>query len=677
MTHTEMASGFGLLDAAGLPSRIEESFLRRMEPLPPDSKRLLLLAAADPTGDTALLWRACDLAGIGARAVSPVEDTRLVQIGSRVRFFHPLVRSAAYRAAPARERRTAHGLLAAVTDADTDPDRRAWHRAQATLGVDEEVASELERSARRARARGGVAASSAFLERAVALTPDPGRRSQRALAAARAWYEAGGYDQAYGLLDLAEAGPVSEFEGAQAEWLRARIRYARTQSNDEGIPLGRAARRLEPFDPKLARAAYIDALRASSTTQDRLELGRVLRNLPESAAPDPVELLLRGHGVILTEGFPHGTDLLAQAVSAFAAAPYTGDENIEALELAANMARSLWDEAAYDVLTARCVRLAREAGALGLLNNALRFRLHYHLEGGNLAAAVATFDEVEAIRVAGGIEQYPVGLAEISALRDEEDVLTGTIERLRRDYPQAEDAPAATSLQECAFATLYNGLARYQEAFAAAQRSCAIHREGGMGKSLAELIESAARCGQVEAARSALTALTARTRLASMDWGLGVEACLAALLAAGDAAEELYREAVERLGRIRMRLPLARAHLLYGEWLRGERRRADAREQLGLAHDLFEEMGARSFAGRARRELAAVGVTVHTHRNATLDELTAQEARVAVLAGEGLSDREIAGRLYISASTVDYHLRKVFRKLGVRSRSQLHQRLTT
>jgi DNA-binding CsgD family transcriptional regulator len=403
-----------------------------------------------------------------------------------------------------------------------------------------------------------------------------------------------------------------------------------------------------------------------------LEFGRVLCDFPLSDPPDPTDLLLRGHGVLLTDGFPHGTDILGQAVGVFAAAPFTGDENIEDLELAGNTARSLWDDGAWDILTARCLRLAREAGALGLLPDALEFRGYYCLEAGDLVAAAVAFDEMEAIRAAVGMERVYGDGGQLAALRDEEDVVVGKIERLRQDRPKSDDEPYTATALDDALARLYNGLGRHQEAFAAAQRSCERHPAGGMGRALAELIESAARCRELAAARAALDAIIVRTRLASTDWGLGVEAYSAALLAEGEAAERLYREAIERLGRTRMRLPLARARLLYGEWLRRERRRADAREQLRVAHELFDDMGARSFAGRARRELAATGLTVHTRRNATLDELTPQEARIATLASEGLSDRDIAGRLYISANTVDYHLRKVFRKLGIRSRGQLH-----
>jgi len=676
MTPAELAGGPGFAGTAGLPGRIEESFRRRLELLPEPTRRLVLLAAADRAGDAALLWRACALAGIDPVAAGPAEDAGLVQVGARVRFFHPLVRSAVFRAASAQERRAAHAVLAAAIDAAAHPGRRAWHRAQAAPGPDEQVAGELEASAERVRARGGVAAAAAYLERAAALTLDPQRRSARALAAAQAWHQAGGHDRAVELVEVAEAGPLGELGRAQAEWLRAQIIFARTDGRDGTVQLLRAAQRLDPLDRDLARATYVDAMRAAFVSGDTLEAGRRLRALPLSQPPDATELLLHGYGVFVTEGFPHGFDVLGQAIDAFVTAPVSGEENIRALEAAAATARALWDGTGFDVLTARGVALARQAGALSLLPEALDLRALYCVDAGELAGAAAALDEAEAIRQATGMEPgFGGDSGLLAALREEERAATGHIEQLRRQ-PGIGGVSRRAARLEHAFAVLYNGLARYPDALAAAQRS---HEQqpgaGGIGPALPEVVEAAVRCHQPEAAQTALEALCAHTRLRGTDWGLGLEARSRALLASGGAAEQLYTEAIGRLGRTPMRLPLARAHLLYGEWLRRERRRTDARVQLRTAHDLFEAMGARSFAGRARQELTATGATAHSRRNATLDELTPQEARIASLAGEGLSNPEIAARLYISKGTVDYHLNKVFRKLGIRSRAQLHRAL--
>jgi len=623
MTPAELAGGPGSPGTAGLPGRIEESFRRRLELLPEPTRRLVLLAAADPAGDAALLWRACALAGIDPAAAGPAQDAGLVQVGARVRFFHPLVRSAVYRAASAQERRAAHGVLAAATDAAADPGRRAWHRAQAAPGPDEQVAGELEDSAGRARARGGVAAAAAFLERAAALSLDPRRRSARALAAAQAWHQAGGHDRAVELAEVAEAGPLGELGRAQAGWLRAQIIFVRTDGRDGAVQLLRAAQRLDPLDRDLARATYVDAMRAAYLSGDTLESGRRLRALPLSQPADATELLLHGYGLFVTEGFPHGLDVLAQAMDAFVTAPVSGDENIRVLETAANVARYLQDDTGFDVLTARGVALARDAGALSLLPEALDYRALYCVDAGELAGAAAALDEAEAIRQATGMEPgFGGDSGLLAALREEERAATGRIEQLRRE-PGIGGASDRAARLEHALAVLYNGLARYPQALAAAQRSGERHPGGGgMVQALAELVEAAVRCHQPEAARTALAALRAHTRLGRTDWGLGLEARSRALLAGGGAAEDLYTEAIGRLGRTRMRLPLARAHLLYGEWLRRERRRTDARAQLRTAHDLFEAIGARSFAGRARQELTATGATAHSRRNATLDELT-------------------------------------------------------
>ncbi len=672
MTPAEIAGGLGFLGTSGLPGRVEESFRRRLGPLPEATRRLVLLAAADPSGDAALLWRACSLAGIGAWAAGPARDAGLLQVEARVRFFHPLVRSAAYRAASADERLAAHGILAAATD---DPDHRAWHRAQASPGPDEEIAAELERSAGRARTRGGAAAAAAFLDRSVALTLDPERRSVRAVAAAQAWYQAGGNDKALELLEIAETGPLGELPGAQAERLRAQVICTRTDGRDGVVQLLRAAQRLDQSDRELAQVTYAQALGLSMGHNPRPEVGRVLSALPLPEPPDGPGLLLHGYGVFFAQGFPHGIDVMSQALDMLLSAPVGGELGIWVLEVAAQVAMNHWDAAGADTLSSRLIGLVREMGAVGFLPIALDRRAYYCVYAGNLAGSAAAMDEAAAIRQATGSQpgRYDTGM--LSALRDEESVATRHIEHLRR-APDNEASPNREVAFETSLAILYNGLGRYPEALAAAQRSSERHPAGGIGAGLTELVEAAARCDEIQAAQFALDALAVRTRLGSKDWGLGVEARSRALLAAGSTAEDLYREAIERLARTPMRLPLARAHLVYGEWLRRERRRGEARDQLRMAYDMFEAIGARSFAQRARQELTATGVTVHSRKNATLDELTPQEARIAGLAADGLSNAEIGARLYISANTVDYHLRKVFRKLSIRSRSQLHHALT-
>jgi hypothetical protein len=545
MTPAELAGGPGFGGTAGLPGRIEDSFRRRLELLPGPTRRLVLVAAAGPAGDAALLWRACALAGIDPGAAGPAQDAGLVQVGARVRFFRPLVRSAVFRAASAQER-PAHGLLAAATDAAADPGQRAWHRAQAAPGPGEQVAGELEDSAGLARARGGVAAAAAFLERAAALTLDPQRRSARALAAAQAWHQAGGHDLAVELAEVAEAGPLGELGRARAGWLRAQIIFVRTGGRDGTVQLLRAAQRLDPLDRDLARATYAGAVRAADLSGDMLEAGRRPRALPLSQPPDATGLLLHGYGLFVTEGFPRGLDVLGQAIDAFVSAPVTADENIRALEAAA-AARYLQDDTGFDVLTARGVALARQAGALSLLPEALDYRALYCVDAGELAGAAAALDEAEAIRQATGMEPGSGGDSGLlAALREEERTATGHIGQLRRE-PGTGGVSRRAARLEHALAVLYNGLARYPEALAAAQRPHERHLgTGGLVQPLAELAEAAVRCRQPEAAQTALRELCAHTRLGRTDWGRGLKARSRALLAGGAAAGQLYTEATGR-----------------------------------------------------------------------------------------------------------------------------------
>jgi DNA-binding CsgD family transcriptional regulator len=680
MSAAELAGGFGLLEKLGLSGRIEESFRRRLEPLPVDTRRLLLVAAAEPSGEAALLWRACDLLGVGREAAVAAEDEDLIRIDSSVRFFHPLVRSAVYQAASKKERRQAHQALAEVIDPIRDPDRRAWHRAEATARPDEEVAAELQRSAQRAQARGGVAAAAAFLERSVALTVDAGARSVRALAAAEARNQAGGFDRALELVAIAEAGLRDEIQRAQAERLRGLITFARSGGRDGGSHLLRAADALAPLDPGLSRTALIEALQAESTspTEDnRVEVGRALLGLAESEPPDPTVLLLRGYGALYVRGFPNGLDLIRQAVSAFRSAPFNGDEHPYALKMAAIAACSFWDDAGWDHLSSRNLQLARGAGAVGhWLPEALEERAFFLATAGELSEAITTDDEYDAVRAATGV---PTGWREgvrAAGLREGGTRVCESLKRqLREEFDETGPSVLASDI-DGALAMLYNGLGLYRDAFEAAVRSRERHPAGGYGLALAELVEAAVRCDETAVALDALEAVTARTQLGGSDWALGVEASSRALISQDATAEDSYQEAIDRLARTRMRLPLARAHLVYGEWLRRENRRVDARNQLRIAHHMFDDMGAASFAARARHELAATGVTAHSRRDATLDQLTPQEERIAKMAGQGLSDADIASQLYVSRATVDYHLRKVFRKLGVSSRKQLADKTT-
>jgi DNA-binding CsgD family transcriptional regulator len=669
LTPAEMAGGFGLPDVRSLPARIEDSFRRRIQRLPTETQRLLLVAAAEPIGEPTLVWQAAERLGIGVEAADAAESEGLVEFGARVAFRHPLVRSAIYRAASPQERRSAHSALAEVTDPHRDPDRRAWHLAQATSGPDEDVAADLERSASRAQSRGGPAAAAAFLERSAALTLELPRRADRALAATKAATEAGAFDAALRLLAMAESGPLEELQGAQADLLRGQIAFGSWRGTDAPALLLKAAKRLEPLDVGLARQTYLEAL-STAVYAGRFMTGGGLREAAEAARAAPAaaqppsapDLLLDGLALLNTEGYAAAAPTLKRALIAFSSEDVSREAAVRWLWLACSTAVRLWDDEGWDLLSTRHIQLARDAGALGVLPIALNQRAGLHLYEGEFAAAASLIEEARAINEVTGSQLPPYASVGLAAFRGRE-----VEERGER---------AGLSLLQWANAVLYNGRGRYEEALAAAERAREDSHELVFPVWAAvELIEAASRTGRAADAADALERLSQTTRASGSDWALGIEARSRALLSDGETAEGLYREALDRLGRTRVRTELARTHLLYGEWLRRERRRLDAREQLRTAHDLLSEMGMEAFAERARRELLATGETARKRAVETRSQLTAQEAQVARLARDGLSNPEIGARLFISPRTVQYHLHKVFAKLGIHSRTQLGRAL--
>ena len=678
----ELAGGFGLADEPTLPGRIEESFRQRLETLPPSTRLLLLIAAAEPVGDPVLVWRAAAALGIGGDAAAPATAAGLVDLDAHVRFRHPLVRSAAYGAAAPEERQRVHRALADATDAEADPDRRAWHRAQAIAGLDEDVAAELEHSAGRARARGGLAAGAAFHARAAELTPDPARRAQRALAAAQGKHQAGAPDAALRLLAMAQAGLLDDLEQARAQLLHAQITFTTTRGRDAPPLLLAAAKRLEPLDPTLARETYLDAF-AAALSAERLARGGGAREVAaavlaadwEPSTRRACDLLLDGLAQRHAEGCAAAAAALKRALRAFRDEPLAEDEELRWLWLACHVARHVADEVSWDELTARHLELARRTGAFSLLPVALEDRFGVELLSGNLAAATLLAAEQDAVIEATGSPlagRAGIALAFWLGRDAEAQALT---ESRRRDVLRRGEGLWLTA-NDWGTAVRYNGLGRYDDALAALEE--AAQDLDGPSLSMwvaAEFIEAAVRSGRPERAADPLARLAAIAEANGTDWALGVHAARAALLADGPAAERLYREAIERLARTRIRVAAARAHLLYGEWLRRENRRVDAREQLRAAHELFTEMGNEAFAERARRELLATGETVRRRSVETLDELTPQEAQIARLAAGGHTNPEIGAQLFLSPRTVEWHLRKVFGKLGISSRRELRSAL--
>lgn len=673
----QLAGGFGLPSAARLSGTIEENFRRRISAMPDQTRDLLLLAAAEPTGDPALIWPAAARLGIGADTAAPAVDAGLVEFDSRVRFRHPLVRSAAYHSALVRQRQRVHRVLAEVTDSLSDPDRRAWHLAHAASGPDENVAAELLRSAGRAQARGGMAAAAAFLECATFLTLDPARRGQRAIDAAAAKAQAGVFDAALDLIALAEAGPLSELQHARTDLVRAQVAFVTNRGSDAPPLMLKAARRLATIDPDLSRTTYLDALHAAifagrlAVGSETVAVGRAAQAAPRSPTPDLSGLLLGGFVAYFSDGFAAGLPMLRCAVHA-ALCETSSNEVLP--WLAGIAALHVWDDKSWDVISARHVELARTGGALAELPLALISRAVMLMFAGELTAAESLIQEAQTVTDATGDNLTDPAMT-LAAFRGHRAEASALIEGTTRDVVRRGEGIWLTAA-EWAQAVLNNGIGDYKTALVAAERA-AEHTDIALSTwALVEVIEAAARSGRKDTAAEALSRLAVMTSPSGTDWGLGIESRSRALLSDGSQAEGLYRDAIERLGRTRMRAELARAHLLYGEWLRRERRRTDARTQLRIAHGMLDAMGMEAFAERARRELEATGETARKRTVAvSVAQLTSQETQIARLARDGLSNPEIGARLFISARTVQYHLRKVFAKLGISSRNQLDQAL--
>jgi DNA-binding CsgD family transcriptional regulator len=683
MSAAELAGGFALPAASGLSDRIEERFRRRLDALPADTRRLLQLAAADPLGEPLLVWSAAERIGVHPDAATPAVDADLLDVHPQIRFRHPLLRSAAYRSAAPAERSALHAALADATDAESHPDRRAWHRALAASGPDEQVADELERSAGRAQARGGIAASAAFLETAATLTPDPDQRVRRLLAAARAKRDAGALQAALKLLTAAEGGSLSPLQAVEVEHMRGQIAFDQRRLGDAAGLLLSAAKRLEPLDAALARATHLEALGAAIWAGDLdrpgclLEAAQAARAAPSvPGPPTAVDVMLEAFAVRLTEGYAAAAPALEQALETVRALNVPDEDLgrwlwLTGARAAGLIAMELWDGEAWHELASRQVRVARESGALAQLQFALNFFARCRLNAGELTEVAVLVDEERTIAEAVG--NSPVAYDEmiLAAWRGEESSASEAIERMIR-AASARGLGRMVDVANYAKAVLYNGIGRYDAARQAA-RAAFEHRDHvGVGPFVvAELAEAASRTGHQELAEAALEWVSERARVTRNDWVLGIEARVRALLSEGDAADSEYRDAIARLGRARQRMELARAHLLYGEWLRRERRRADAREQLRVAHDLFDAMGAEGFAERARHELLATGETVRKRTDDTRDELTPQEEHIARLALAGRTNPEIGAELFLSPRTVEWHLKKVFMKLGISSRKGL------
>jgi DNA-binding CsgD family transcriptional regulator/tetratricopeptide (TPR) repeat protein len=683
LTPAQLAGGFAEPDVSDLSIRIEQSYTRRLHDLPDAARRLLLVAAAEPVGDPLLVRRASERLGIAFLEFVDVDATDgLLSIDERVRFEHPLVRSAVYRSATRTERRTTHLALAEATNRDVDPDRRAWHLAAAATGPDEHIAVELELSARWARARGGLSASAALLQRAVAMTGDPTRHAARALTAAEANLGVGAFGVARGLLAAAEAGPLDDLGRARVDLLRAEVAFAQNRGGDAPPLLLKAAGQLESIDPGLALDTYLEAWGAALFAGDSTRTGglpdvsRAASNAPPRPGPAvPRDLLLQGLALIFTAGRSAAAPPLRRGVAAFTGTEVSSTEMMRWGWLATRAANFLWDYDSGLEIGKRAVQLARDSGLLEVLavvDNACGQAAAF---GGDFASAGVLVAEVDAVKEATGTRIPPHAGIALAALRGQESDAAELFDGIIVDAT-ASGQGTAIQYAHWAKSVLMNGLGRYEDALAAAVVAANSTPELYIASwALSEQVEAATRTDNADLALSALIKLAEHTETCEADWGLGLLARSRALVSASDAAEPLYQEAITRLGRTRLRPELARAHLLYGEWLRRENRRVDARSELRVAHDLMVTIGMKAFAERAQSELLATGERVRQRTAESHDELTPQELQIARLARGGLSNPEIGARLFLSPRTVEWHLRKVFVKLRIRSRQELARAL--
>jgi DNA-binding CsgD family transcriptional regulator len=679
MSRSERAGGFAPPAGGDLPSQLREQYVRRISALPIATQQLMLLAAAEPLGDAALLWRAAERLSLDPGALMPATEAGLLDIDDRVRFHHPLVRSAAYRAASLDERRRVHHALADVSDPELAAERRAWHRALAAAEPDESVAAELERCAGRAQSRGGLPAAAALLERATALTPDPVLQAERALAAAQVSFQAGDFDATRRLLATAESGALVEFQSACAELLRAHLAYASSHGKDAARLLLSAAKRLEPFDLELTRGAYLTAWGAAVAggpddggTDVLVEICHAIQALPLAAEPpQPLDLLLEGLALLTTDGRTAATPVLQRAAKAVGRMP---DKDVVRLgPRVAAASSAVWDAEGVSAILERHAKIVRDAGALAELPIHLSALATERAWNGDLASAKLLIAESDRVAAATTSRIQTFAALRLLTLQGREAEASALIETtIKEAEATGQGQGEAAKMAQWAAAVLYNGLARYDKA-ASAGRQVIANAIGPWTSVwvLPELVEAAARSGDASLARDALERLTSSTRPVGNDFALGIEARSRALLTDGPAAEDLYREAIARLGRTPRRSELARAHLVFGEWLRRSDRLQEARERLRTAEQMFAEIGMEAFADRAHGELVAAGGKPSTPRLAIREELTAQEEQIAQLARDGLTNTQIGTQLFLSPRTVEYHLHKVYGKLGIGSRGGL------
>jgi DNA-binding CsgD family transcriptional regulator len=683
LTPEQLTGDAVLPDPLPATGSLRQLFARRLRQLTPEAQLLLAVAAAEPTASEPLAWSVAQR--LGAVAEPDGELDRLVSFGDSVRFSHPLVRSAAYYNRPISERRRIHGALAAEMDSPPNSDRVAWHLAMSATGPDEAIAGKLEQAAQRMRDRGGYAANSALLRRAAALSVDEHLRADRLLAAAEAALTAARPDQARAMLDEARRLPIDERQAALALRLSGEALFATGATDDAARELLAAAKVLVAFDPSLARQTLLTALMAANfAATDVFEEVRsfaatiVPADLPPEDLPSVVDLFFFGFLRRLADDAESAARLLRKALTDLEHSERADELRVVIPPFVPVIASAeLIDESFAVVAASSYAEFARRAGALTVLPNALIALARVYIREGRFGDAEVALTEASQLSQATGAPGIPDIAAEqrlfLQCWRgDEAEALAqaAALTAARKPPSPGSDLAAA----HLALLDLSKG--RYRDAF---ERLGPITREDRLALGtlmLADFIEAAARSGQPSEAVAALDRLAARATAGDGRLGLGRLARCRALLAPEDEAEGQYRRSIEVLGGANSPTELARSHLVYGEWLRRQRRRREARDQLGAASDAFAGIGAEGFAERARTELEATGGHARARSPETSLALTAQETQVARLVVEGDTNREAAAKLFISPATVEYHLRHIYQKLGVSSRTQLARKIS-
>ena len=674
LSPAHLAGTAPLLEPLPVGLSLEHYFGQVIRGLPDDTRTFLVLLSATPPEDALLLWRAAGELGVPAEAADAAISAGVITHSRLVEFRHPLIRSAVYRGADAAERRRVHAALAAASDPVHSPERRAWHRAEATIGLDDEVAGELDTAAELARARGGYAERAALLAKAAQLSV--AGRGLRLVEAARAHLLLGAPAAAQAMLEQAEP-----FLAAGDPVLRARALHTRATTDIYLDRIGGVLTRLlaaadivAGTDPALARSILMEGLLAAlGGDHDSVaprEFGAAVLASPAVRSVDPTsaDLLLQGFALRVDGDYPRAVRLLSAALDAMGQDREVIEHGIRPATLASYAAEEAWDDVGGSEAAALAEAHERRIGALGALRFTLVVRSTWELRAGRFAAATACLDEAE--NLAAVVGQPLPGQSwrvELMAWSGQEARARAAADVLVRDHANGGLGDWA---RHC-LALLEISLGRYSEAVACARVAFDNDNAGAVSRALPDLVEAAVRCGDHRTAKDALRRLEERAPLAGTPWALGLLARSRALMADDDQAEALFGESVALLGRTRVRTELARTHLLHGEWLRRRRRRADARAELRTAYEMFARMGAAAFAERTRVELMATGERAQRRTVQTEHDLTPQERRIAGLAAAGATNTEIATRLFITQSTVEYHLNKVFRKLDITSRRQL------